>query len=376
DGTAFNLSAGARMVLNEFVYSPNGSANASVINLVQGSFTFVAGKIAHTGDMKVGTPVGIMGIRGTVVNVTVKADNGAADISVMAQGDNLLHSVEVWAQPSAADIAAGRSVGVLLGTVTSVGGLFTFTPTPTGILVQETGKDAATIQAELAIVQQVFQTQSVGEAILAQQPLPYSNGNTPGTQITTTFPTELSTTQIVVTTTTTGGQTTVTGVQTVPPPEGSPPTVPLNQPVTDQTNHSPVVAHQIADQASPEDQAWSFQVPSDTFSDAHSDALTLTATLANGDPLPAWLTFNSETNTFSGTPPLNFDGVIEIKVTASDGTLTQSDTFQLTVTPVNDAPVIHAPCEGIVYWASNTSGNVTVINHISFDDVDAGGAPV
>ena len=78
------------------------------------------------------------------------------------------------------------------------------------------------------------------------------------------------------------------------------------------------------------------------------------------------------TNTFSGTPPLNFDGVIEIEVTASDGTLSQFDTFTLTVVAENDAPVIHTPDCVIYYWAENTWGNVTAINQISFDDVDAG----
>ena len=45
--------------------------------------------------------------------------------------------------------------------------------------------------------------------------------------------------------------------------------------------------------ASPEDTPWTFQIPADTFSDANGDPLTLTATLANGDPLPSWLSFNS-----------------------------------------------------------------------------------
>src|SRR3954462_12010045 len=56
DGTTFNLSANARMVLNEFVYNPApGSVNSALINLVQGSITFIAGEVAKTGDMKVGT---------------------------------------------------------------------------------------------------------------------------------------------------------------------------------------------------------------------------------------------------------------------------------------------------------------------------------
>ena len=44
------------------------------------------------------------------------------------------------AQPTPTDIAAGRTVGALLGTVTNLSGVFSFIPTPTGLLVQETGK--------------------------------------------------------------------------------------------------------------------------------------------------------------------------------------------------------------------------------------------
>ncbi|MBH5397112.1 hypothetical protein HZZ13_04805 [Bradyrhizobium sp. CNPSo 4010] len=46
--------------------------------------------------------------------------------------------------------------------------------------------------------------------------------------------------------------------------------------------------------------------------------------------------------TFTGTPPANYNGTINIKVTASDGALTASDIFALTITPVNDAPADHA----------------------------------
>jgi Ca2+-binding RTX toxin-like protein len=129
------------------------------------------------------------------------------------------------------------------------------------------------------------------------------------------------------------------------------------------------VAHQIADQSAPEDTVWSYQIPANTFSDPDGDSLALTATLANGDPLPPWLSFNSSTQTFSGTPPHDFNGSIDLKVTASDGTLATSDNFKLTIT---DPPTIHTD-GGIHYWASNTTGNVTPINHISFADVDGGG---
>src|SRR5262245_21612737 len=69
DGTAFNLSSNARMVLNEFVYDPNGKSNSTLFSLTKGTFTFIAGKVAKTGDMKIDTPVATMGIRGTTPHV-------------------------------------------------------------------------------------------------------------------------------------------------------------------------------------------------------------------------------------------------------------------------------------------------------------------
>jgi hypothetical protein len=55
------------MVLNEMVYDPNGSNNSSLLSLVAGTISFVAGETAKHGDMKVDTPVATMGIRGTAV---------------------------------------------------------------------------------------------------------------------------------------------------------------------------------------------------------------------------------------------------------------------------------------------------------------------
>jgi hypothetical protein len=74
DGTAFNVSSEARMVLNEFVYDPNGSSNSALVSLISGTFTFVAGKVAKTGAMKIDTPVATMGIRGTTPHVEILSD--------------------------------------------------------------------------------------------------------------------------------------------------------------------------------------------------------------------------------------------------------------------------------------------------------------
>jgi hypothetical protein len=53
------------MTLNEFVYDPKGKSNSTLFSLTKGTFTFVAGKVAKTGDMKIDTPVATMGIRET-----------------------------------------------------------------------------------------------------------------------------------------------------------------------------------------------------------------------------------------------------------------------------------------------------------------------
>ena len=88
DTTAFNLSSNARMVLNEFVYDPNGKSNSTFFSLTKGTFTFVAGKVAKTGDMKIDTPVATMGIRGTMPHVEIAADGSAKFSTLIEEGKN------------------------------------------------------------------------------------------------------------------------------------------------------------------------------------------------------------------------------------------------------------------------------------------------
>lgn len=84
DGSAFDLSPNARMVMNEFVYDPNSKSNSSLLSLTKGTFTFVAGKIAKSGDMKVNTPVATMGIRGTTPRVEI-AEDGSVKFSTLIE---------------------------------------------------------------------------------------------------------------------------------------------------------------------------------------------------------------------------------------------------------------------------------------------------
>ena len=134
-------------------------------------------------------------------------------------------------------------------------------------------------------------------------------------------------------------------------------------------NDAPVVANAISDQTSPEDQAWSFQVATNAFTDVDSTTLTYSATLADGSALPGWL-FTAATRTFSGVPPLNFNGAIHLRVTASDGLLSVFDTFSLTVTPVNDAPTVTS--NGGDSAAIVVPENITVATTITANDPDSG----
>ena len=88
DGTTFNVSSNARMVLNEFVYNPNGASNSTLFSLTKGTFNFVAGKVAHTGNMKIDTPVGTMGIRGTAPRVEI-SDNGVVTFSTLIEKNTM-----------------------------------------------------------------------------------------------------------------------------------------------------------------------------------------------------------------------------------------------------------------------------------------------
>jgi hypothetical protein len=86
DGTALNLVANTRMALNEYSYDPNSTSNAALMTLVEGTFAFVAGKVAHTGDMKIATPVATMGIRGTTGIVEQDAATVTANVAQQTYG--------------------------------------------------------------------------------------------------------------------------------------------------------------------------------------------------------------------------------------------------------------------------------------------------
>jgi Ca2+-binding RTX toxin-like protein len=96
-------------------------------------------------------------------------------------------------------------------------------------------------------------------------------------------------------------------------------------------NHAPVLNALLVDQVIGAGEAFSYKFTASTFTDADHDVLTYTARVGYGF-LPDWLTLDSATRTFSGTPAAGDVGTLKIKVIASDGNGGKAnDTFVLKV---------------------------------------------
>lgn len=105
-------------------------------------------------------------------------------------------------------------------------------------------------------------------------------------------------------------------------------------------NVAPFLRVPVSGQSAIEGTSFVLSLAADTFADANpGDGLTLSAHLAGGEPLPAWLSFDAQTYTFSGTPGNPDVGLRLIEVTATDhGALGVSTLFALDVDYLNDRP--------------------------------------
>ncbi len=147
DGSTFSLSANARMVLDSFVFNAGGTGNAAAISLVQGAFSFIAGQVAKTGDMRVETPVATLGIRGTAVLVEISANDGRTRFSVMVEPDGSTGAFNVY----------NKTTGALIATVNNSQIAWVVSPVgPLQVIAQQEQKTPAQLQQELGIVQQIF----------------------------------------------------------------------------------------------------------------------------------------------------------------------------------------------------------------------------
>ena len=133
-------------------------------------------------------------------------------------------------------------------------------------------------------------------------------------------------------------------------------------------NTAPVVAISLEDKPATQDELFNFAIPVGSFTDADNDILTYSATLANGDALPTWLTFDAATQTFSGTPGANDIASLEVKVIANDGLASADDVFILAVGAAPQPPVLELPL--VDTMATEGQAFSFVIPTGSFTDAD------
>ena len=131
-------------------------------------------------------------------------------------------------------------------------------------------------------------------------------------------------------------------------------------------NDAPQLAQPIEDVEGSEDNPVDFAIPQSTFADLDGDQLSLTAALVGGEPLPAWLSFSD--GRFTGTPPSNFNGALDIEVSATDGEAVATDSFRLTIDPLNDPPVTVQPIPDMA--ASEGTSFHFAVPPQTFADVD------
>jgi hypothetical protein len=162
DATTFNLTANARITVDNYVYEDGGQQNAAVFDIAKGTVAFVAAAVAKTGDMKISTPTATLGIRGTTGLVEVPEGASAANnvaIKLYPDPDGRVGHIDV----------NDRS-GARLGSLTQGTSGFTiragaggrFTAAPLLISPQQALQDQG-------IVRQVHAAQSVGRQIVSQQ---------------------------------------------------------------------------------------------------------------------------------------------------------------------------------------------------------------
>ena len=145
--------------------------------------------------------------------------------------------------------------------------------------------------------------------------------------------------------------------------------------VSDAVPGSPLLAHALVDQTATQAASFSYTVAAESFTDRAPDgttdtsgALSYSATLADGSSLPTWLSFSSTGGlVFTGTPGNSDVGTLSVKVTASDGTSSVSDIFDIVVANVNDAPTGSVAIDGIA-----TQGNTLTASN-TLADIDGMG---
>ena len=112
------------------------------------------------------------------------------------------------------------------------------------------------------------------------------------------------------------------------------------------TISAPVIANQTGNQTPAANRAFSISL-GNVFTDPQSGVLTYNVTLANGQSLPSWLSFNAQTGTLSGTTPLT-SATEQVLVTATDTSgLSATENFTISDTALTPTLANATPTETV-----------------------------
>lgn len=160
DATTFNLTANARITVDNYIYEDGGKNNSALFDITKGTVAFVAASVARTGDMKITTPSASLGIRGTTGLVEVDGTAGGG------------HNIKLYPDPDGrvGHIDVSDRSGTRLGSLTQGSSGFTIRPgaggrvtaAPLAISPQQAARDQG-------IVRQVHAAQVVGRQVVTQQ---------------------------------------------------------------------------------------------------------------------------------------------------------------------------------------------------------------
>lgn len=169
DATTFNLSASAKITIDNYVYEDGGKQNSAIFDIGKGTVAFVAAAVAKTGDMKIATPTATLGIRGTT-GVVVVPENATANsannvnIKLYPDADGRVGHIDVNDRMSGTRLGAltQASSGFAIRPGAGGPGGMRFAAVPITIPPQQIARDRG-------FVSQVHAAQSTGRQIVTEQ---------------------------------------------------------------------------------------------------------------------------------------------------------------------------------------------------------------
>ncbi|WP_275054605.1 calcium-binding protein [Comamonas testosteroni] len=132
-------------------------------------------------------------------------------------------------------------------------------------------------------------------------------------------------------------------------------------------NHAPEVASYLPTLNATSGQAFTYTVAAGVITDPDpGDTITYSATLADGSALPSWLSFNSSTRTFTGTPQAGNIGNLQFVLWGSDGH-GQSVGMYVTLNVASDQPSAFSPSYNFDYVIPDGTSGVTISGNAPYN---------